>query len=96
MIPGTTSKLSESLVASTTTITVKTDLIRLSGTTAIATINDQFGGGFSGVLFIVPTTGSIATTTAGNIAKVLTMISNQLTVFVYSKATGLWYPGAIS
>lgn len=96
MIPGITSKLSESLVASTTSIVVKTDLIRLSGSTAIATIVDQFGGGFSGLLFIVPTTGSIATTTAGNIAKVMTMASLQVTVFVYSKATGLWYPGAIS
>ena len=96
MIPGITSKLSESSIASTTTITVKTDLVRISGNTAIATINDQFGGGFSGVLFIVPTTASIATTTAGNIAGVVTMVSNQVTVFVYSKGTGKWYPGAIS
>jgi hypothetical protein len=96
MIPGTTSKLSESLIASTTTITVKTDLVRLSGSTAIATINDQFGGGFGGILFIMPTASTIATTTAGNIAKVVSMPSLQVTVFVYSKATGLWYPGAIS
>lgn len=96
MIPGITSKLSESLVASTTSIVVKTDLIRLSGSTAIATITDQFGGGFSGLLFIVPTTGTIATTTAGNIASVVSMISNQVTVFVYSKANNKWYPGAIS
>ncbi len=96
MIPGTTTKLSESGVTATTSIDVKTDLIRVTGTTSIATIVGHFGGGFSGILFIVPLTGSLATTTAGNIAKVVTMLSNQVTVLVYSKSTSLWYPGAIS
>jgi len=96
MIPGITTKLSEDTVASTTTITVKADLIRLTGTTAIATINPNFGGGFSGVCFFVPVDGTIATTTAGNINKVLSMVINQVTVMVYSKKDQKWYPGAIS
>ncbi len=96
MIPGLTTKISEVAVASATTIDQKADLLRVTGTTAIATIRPNLGGGFSGVCFIVPVDGSVATTTAGNIAKVLTMVINQVTVLVYSKATGKWYPGAIS
>jgi len=96
MIPGITTKLSEAAVASTTTITQKTDLLRITGTTAIATIRPNFGGGFSGICIIVPTDGNVATTTAGNIAVVVTMAQNRATVLVYSKKTNKWYPGAIS
>lgn len=96
MIPGLTTKISEELVASTTSIVAKSDLIRLSGSTAIATIKPNFGGGFSGILVIVPIDGNVATTTAGNIAVVVTMAQNRATVLVYSKAADKWYPGAIS
>jgi len=96
MLPGITSKLSEASVASATTIVQETDLIRLTGSTTVQTIRPNFGGGFSGVLFIVPIDGSVATGTSGNIAAAVTMVQNQVCVLVYSKATGLWYPGAIS
>lgn len=96
MFSGTTTKLSESVVASALSISPKTDLIRLSGNVAIATIVPPFGGS-SGILFIVPTTaGGVATTTAGNIAAVVTMPINQVTVLVYSKTANKWYAGAIS
>lgn len=96
MIPGTTTKVSEEVVASATTITPKADLVRLTGTTAVATIVPAFGGGFSGILLVVPLDGGVATTTAGNISTVVTMPQNRVTVLVFSKATGKWYPGAIS
>lgn len=97
MFPGLVTKLSEEVMASATTIAPKADLVRLTGTTAIATISPTFGGGFSGILFLVPTTaGGVATTTAGNISTVVTMPIDQVTVLVYSKLTGKWYPGAIS
>lgn len=96
MFPGLTTKLSETLVASATTIDAKADIVRLTGTTAIATINPYFGGGFSGIVIIVPTGGAVATTTAGNISAVVTMPDLRATVLVYSKEDGLWYPGAIS
>lgn len=96
MFPGTTTKLSEDIVASAASITVRADLVRVTGSTAIATILDQFGGGFSGLLFLVPTDGTVATLTTGNIAKAVTMAQNQVCVFVFSKKTGTWYPGAIS
>lgn len=95
MIPGTTSKLSEEVLAAATTITPKSDLVRLTGTTAIATIVPPYAG-FSGLLFIVPTGGNVATTTAGNISVVQTMLNNQLTVLVYSKLANKWFPHALS
>jgi hypothetical protein len=96
MIPGLTTKLSESVVASAASIDPKTDLIRVSGSTSIATIIPHFGGGFSGILIIVPTDGTVATLTTGNIAVAVSMAVSRATVLVYSKAADKWYPGAIS
>jgi len=96
MIPGLMSKISESTVASTTTITVKSDLVRITGTTAVATIKaPPQQGGFSTVIFVVAVDG-FATTTAGNISKAVTLVANQTCVFTYSKKQNTWYPGAIS
>lgn len=96
MFEGTTTKLSEEVLASASTITPRHDLVRLTGSTDIATINGQFGGGFSGILVLVPTDGTLGLLTTGNIAVAVTMAQNRATVLVYSKATGTWYPGAIS
>jgi len=96
MFPGTTTKLSEELLASAASISPKHDMVRLSGSTAIATIVPEFGGGFSGVLFLVPVDGTLGLLTTGNIAIAVTMAQNRVTVLVYSKAAGVWYPGAIS
>ena len=96
MIPGITTKISESVVASTTSIDAKTDLLRVTGTTNIATIKPYFGGGFSGIIVIVPTDGTVNTVTTGNISVAVAMPQNRATVLVYSKVAGVWYPGAIS
>jgi len=96
MFPGYTTKLSETTIASAATIDAKVDLIKLTGTTAIATIKPNFGGGFSGVLFIVPTGGATGLLTTGNIATAVTMADKRVTVLVWSKKDALWYPGAIS
>lgn len=96
MIPGTTSKLSEATVASTTSIDVKTDLILVSGTTDIATIIPHFGGGFSGILFLVPIDGTVNLLTTGNIAVAVACAVDRVTMLVFSKTEGNWKPGAIS
>lgn len=97
MIPGLMSKLSETTVASTTTITAKSDIVYVTGTTSIATIKAPPGqGGFSTVIFIVPTDGTVATVTTGNIPVAVSMAVNRVTVFVYSFKNAKWYPGAIS
>jgi hypothetical protein len=96
MIPGTTSKLSESTVASATSITAKTDVVLLTGTTTIETILPNFGGGFGGFLVLVPIAGSITFGITGNIAIATTMTISRAVLMVYVKSTGKWYPGAIS
>jgi len=96
MFPGLTTKLSEEVIATAATISPKADLVRLTGTTTIETINPSFGGGFSGLLFLVPTGGNVATTTTGNIMNAVTMVDEQLCILVYSKAEGKWHAGAIS
>lgn len=96
MFPGTTTKISETVMASAATIDAKTDLIRLTGSTAVATIHPNFGGGFSGILILVPTDGTLGLLTTGNIAVAVTMAQNRATLLAYSKVAGVWYPGAIS
>lgn len=99
MIPGTVSKLSESSIASTTTITPLTDLILVSGTVNVATITPPpiFGGLSSGILFVVATDAAgFSTVTTGNIALAVALTTGKATMFVYSASQGKWYPGAIS
>ncbi len=96
MIPGLTTRLSESQLVTATTISPKSDVVFVSGTTAVATIIPPFEG-FSGMIFIVATDAAgFATTTAGNIALVVSLTTSKATAFIYSKKNALWYPGAIS
>lgn len=95
MYPGSTTRLSESTLASAATITPKTDLVNLTGSTAIATINPPFAG-FSGVLFLVPKDGTLGLLTTGNISVAVTMAQNRVTVLTYSQKNNVWAPGAIS
>jgi hypothetical protein len=96
MFPGQTTRLSEDVVASTTSITASADLLRITGSTAIATIQPRFGGGFSGIVVLVPTDGAVGLLTTGNIAVAVTMPQNRATVLCYSKKADEWFPGAIS
>jgi hypothetical protein len=99
MIPGLTSKVSESLVACSTTISPKTDVIHINTTTAttvIATIMPPYGG-FSGILVVINRSGgNVTTVTTGNIATAVTIGENVATVLIYSKIQNLWYPGALA
>lgn len=95
MWAGFTTKLAETTLASAATISPKADLVKVTGTTSIATIRPPFTG-FSGVLFVVPTGGNVATLTTGNIAVAVTMPQDRVTVLVFSKLDNKWYPGAIS
>lgn len=90
-------RASESIVASTTTVLFKTDVITLTGTTNIATIQaPPAQGGFCTVIFVVPVDGTVNTVTTGNIMKAVAMVQNQVCVFTYSKRLAKWFPGAIS
>lgn len=94
MIPGTTSKLSEEVVASATTIKARTDFIRLTGAVQIETITPAYGGGFSGVLFIASTSGLVLGA-AGNIFVGATLVANRMYCLVFSKLQAKWYIHAV-
>jgi len=96
MIPGSTSKLTEATLASADVIYPKTDVVFLTGSTAVSTIVPSFGGGFSGLLFLVPTDGTVATTTTGNVGVAVTMLQNKVTTLVYNKKNTKWYTHALS
>ena len=91
MIPGITSKLSESTVASAATIDAKSDVVLVTGTTQIDTIIPHFGGGFGGYLILIPTAGSVILSTAGNILIGITAVINRAVHLNYVKSTGKWY-----
>lgn len=98
MFPGLTTRLSSKTKASATSIDGDADLIILTGTTAIATIipKSMNKNGQAQLLFLVPVDGAVATTTAGNIVAVQSMLQNRVSVFVWAPSTQKWYPHALA
>jgi hypothetical protein len=92
MIPGLTSKISESVAAVAASLFPKTDLLRVTGTgTNVDTIVPPYAG-FSGILFLVADNAAgITLSTAGNILVGATLTQNRLYVLVYSKLSNKWY-----
>lgn len=95
MFPGTTTKLSEAVIASAADISVKSDFVRLTGAVQVNTIRPNFGGGFSGILFLVSTSGLILGT-SGNILVGETLTANRLYVLVFSKLSAKWFISAVA
>lgn len=102
MFPGLTTKLSETVIALSTTISPKADLVRVTDTTVttvLATITPSFGGGFSGIIILVNDSGATMNlVSTGNIemSALRTIPDNFIVPLVFSKLTGKWYAGAIS
>lgn len=94
MIPGTTSKLSESTVASASTISAKTDVVLVTGTTAINNILPNYGGGFGGFVILIPTNAAGVTLgTTGNILVGLALPQNRAQVLVFVRSLQKWVIG---
>ena len=91
MFPGSTSKLSESTLASAATISPKTDIVLVTGTTAINTITPNFGGGFSGFCILIPTNAAGVTLgTTGNILVGIAGVQNRAVWLTFVKSLGKW------
>jgi hypothetical protein len=94
MIPGTTTKLSETTVASAGAITAKSDIVKVTGSTQINTISPNFGGGqFSGIVFLIPTDGAVTLGTSGNILVGISAVQNRATMLIYVKSLAKWVIG---
>jgi hypothetical protein len=92
MIPGSQSKLTESTVASATTVSVKTDLVRFTGAVQVETITSPLQGlAPTMILFVVSTSGALVLGTAGNILVGQTLAVNRVYMLVYSKTAAKWY-----
>lgn len=90
MIPGVQSKLSESVVASATTINVRTDVVRVTGNTQIETILSPLMG--SGMMVIlIPVDGAVVLGTSGNILVGISMAQNRAVWLVWNKTAAKWY-----
>jgi len=90
MIPGTQSKLSESVVASATSISVKTDIVRITGSTTIQTILSPLQS--SGMMVIlIPVDGAVSLGTSGNILVGIAMAQNRAVWLVWNKGAAKWY-----
>ena len=90
MIPGVTTKLTESKLASAATINVKTDIVVLTGTATIQNIIPNFGGGVSSGLLILVPQGAAVLGTTGNILVGTTCIVNRPLLLVYVKSLNKW------
>lgn len=98
MYPGVTTRLTFNTQASATTIQGDKDLVKLTGTTQVETINPKSlnKAGMAQLLYLLPLSGSVALGTAGNIAVAQTMIISKVTVLVWDPTTGKWYPHALA
>jgi hypothetical protein len=90
MIPGSVSKLTEATMASASAITAKTDIIKLTGTTAVQTIVPGLGGAQSQFLIIIPVDGSVVLGTTGNIAVGITAVQNRAVFLAFVRSLGKW------
>ena len=78
-------------IASATTIAPLTEIIFVSGTTAVVTITPPPSLVGGGQLVIIPT-GIFTTTTAGNIALASTAVVSRALIMTYDATTNKWYP----
>ena len=90
MIPGSVSKLTESTIASAASITAKTDIVKVTGSTQINTILPGLGTAQSQLLILVPTDGAVTLGTSGNINVGIAMAQNRAVFMVYVRSLGKW------
>lgn len=97
MIPGFgTSRLKEESVASAATIQVKSDLIRITGTTQVDNILSPFLNGAGGLLIFVYTNGAgVTLSAAGNIAVSQALVTNRLYAYAWSDLAQKWIPHGV-
>ena len=91
MIPGTVSKLSETTVPSAATIEANSDIVLVTGTTAINTINPGLGTFPSQFLILIPTNAAGVTLgTSGNILVGIAAAQNRAVYMTFVRSLGKW------
>ena len=97
MIPGFgSSRLKEDVVASATSITLKGDLIRLTGTTQVDSMFSPVNVGRDGLLvFIYTPDAGVTISAAGNVAVSQALVTNRLYAYAFSNIAGKWIPHGV-
>ena len=97
MIPGYGStRLKEESIDSAATIIVKSDLVRITGTTQVDTILHPLQAGANSLLLFVYTNGAgVTLSAAGNIAVSQALVTNRLYAYVWSDLAGKWLPHGV-
>ncbi len=97
MIPGYgVSKMKEDVVASAASIDIKSDLVRITGTTQIDNMVSPMLVGRDAILIFVYTPDAGVTISAdGNVAVSQALVTNRLYAYVYSVLAAKWIPHGV-
>lgn len=97
MIPGYgSSKLREEVVASAATIIVKSDLVRITGTTQIDNIQSPANAGIGGLLiFLYTPDAGVTVSAAGNVLVSQALVTNRLYAYAFSNIAAKWIPHGV-
>jgi len=95
MFPGLYSRLSHEVVASAATINVKTDVVILTGSTGVNTINAPFTN-IASRFVLIPNAGAITFGTSGNILVGAIVAVNRPCEFIWNPVAQKWHIGPIS
>lgn len=97
MIPGFgSSRMREEELASAASITVKADLVRITGVTQIDNILSPILMGRDGALIFVYTSGAgVTISAAGNVAVAQALVTNRLYAYAFSSIAAKWIPHGV-
>lgn len=97
MIPGYgSSRAREETVASAATIVVKSDLVRITGTTQIDTILSPVNVGRDcALIFLFTPDAGVTVSAAGNVAVSQTLVTNRLYAYMWSSIAAKWIPHGV-
>lgn len=78
-------------ISSASVISPNTEILFVSGSATVSTINTPFGAGNGGRITIIPT-GLFSTNISGNIALATTAVVGKALIMTYDPTTQKWYP----
>lgn len=87
-IGGSVDRCTEETVASATSIIADSDVIRLTGSTAVQTILPR--SGFSQSLVLIPVDGTVVLGTSGNILVGISAVINRAVHMTFVKSMNKW------
>lgn len=92
MIPTSPSKTRNETVASATSIVVKADLVKITGSTTIQTITSPLMLDRDGLFVcLIPVDGAVTLGTSGNILVGIAMAQNRMVLLGFDAVVGKWY-----